>query len=349
MVKSVALLMPALNEETSAVETLDSIFKSTRLPDEIIVADGGSTDKTREVVAKYQDRGVKLIIIDNPDVYAGAGRNYAFAACNSDILMLMDFGNTVAPDWIEKMAVPFEQNPEMGFVSGAFIPDADSDFEHVVASILYHNNALLDKIPIEKLMQQMPTDHSPGALSLAISRDMWIKVQGMPDWLRAAEDKLFGRKMMTFKPVYALLPEARIKHHMRSNLLDVFKQMQTYSRGNGRTRYLQKYLLKLLAIYILPLIFIPFFPTKILLTAIVIGALMYFWKSGVSKVIKVDGKLRKHKFIFQSIGIVVARDLGVMWGTLLGLFDWHMKPQFKQKYYQYIKDTSLINEPIIVD
>ncbi|WJG09751.1 glycosyltransferase [Aliiglaciecola sp. LCG003] len=349
MLKTIALLMPSLNEESSAATTLDSIFRSTRLPDEIIVADGGSTDRTLEIVSQYQNRGVDLIVVNNPEVFAGAGRNLAFSYSKSDILMLMDFGNVVEPDWIEKMAKPFELESTMDFVSGAFLPKSESDFEHAVACILYHNNALIDKIPLAELMEKLPSDQSPGALSLAISRDMWIKLDGMPAWLRAAEDKLFGRKMMTFQPTYKLLPNVRIGHHMRSNMMQVFKQMQTYYRGNGRTCLLHKHVIKLLLLYLISFALLPLaYVNPSVLAAMLILWGAYNWKSGVSKIIKVDSGLTNKRYIWYATKIVMARDLGILSGTILGWLDWFFTPIFKRKYAEYVANTPLAKQTLTI-
>lgn len=346
MVKTIALLMPALNEEHSVRQTLDSIFQSTRLPDEILIADGGSTDKTVEIARQYQHKDVVLKVVNNPEVYAGAGRNYAFEASTSDVVMLMDFGNTVAPDWIEKMAEPFEQEPNMDFATGAYLPKSDSDFEHVVACILYHNNALMEKIPLAELMKNLPKNQAPGALSLAVSRGMWKKVNGMPGWLRAAEDKLYGRKMMTFKPTYRLIPDAKISHHMRSNSWQIFKQMKTYSRGNGRIRLTHKHVIKLFILHLtlaLGLSAALWFPY--LLLPIFIGAAVYIWKSGINKIKKVDGHIQKKRYIFYAASIVIARDLGIVTGSCLGWVDWIFKPEYRVKYWSYVSGTDLASSP----
>lgn len=350
MTKTVALLMPSLNEENSVAYTLDSIFKSSRLPDEIIVADGGSKDRTLSIVEQYKNKGVDLKVVNNPEVFAGAGRNHAFEVCTSSVIMLMDFGNTVESDWIEKMVAPFEQEAEIDFVSGAFIPHANTGFEHCVACILYHNNSLLDKIPLEKLMKQMPKDHSPGALSLAVSRKMWEKLEGMPSWLRASEDKLFGRKMMTFNPDYRLLPDARISHHMRSNSWQVFCQMRTYSRGNGRTKLMFKHDIKLMLMYVtLPFLILTAFWQPLIIILLTVGAALYAWKSGVRKLIKVDGKVQKKRFMLYASQIVFARDLGMITGLILGLVDWLCKPEFKRKFLHYVRGTKLVDRQSITD
>ena len=69
------IIMPALNEEDSVQRTLDSILASSRLPDEIVVADGGSSDRTAELVRSYADRGIRIQLVDNPLVFPGETNN----------------------------------------------------------------------------------------------------------------------------------------------------------------------------------------------------------------------------------------------------------------------------------
>lgn len=84
MRRTVALVMPVKNEERSVSPTLDAVFASTRLPDEIIIADGQSVDQTLERVQAYMGRGVTIRVVLNPQI----------------------FGILVHPRWIEEMTKP---------------------------------------------------------------------------------------------------------------------------------------------------------------------------------------------------------------------------------------------------
>ena len=64
----VSIVIPCLNEESYIVALLDSLAAQDYGPDgiEILVSDGGSTDRTRELVRGYLSPFVRLELVDNP-------------------------------------------------------------------------------------------------------------------------------------------------------------------------------------------------------------------------------------------------------------------------------------------
>jgi succinoglycan biosynthesis protein ExoA len=81
---TVSVLIPTLNEEFYIAKCLDSLLNSGYPKDrlEIIIADGGSTDKTREILSTYQKREPKVRWIPNPLVHQAGGVNVAAAAAS---------------------------------------------------------------------------------------------------------------------------------------------------------------------------------------------------------------------------------------------------------------------------
>ena len=57
---------------------LDSLLNQTRLPDELVFSDGGSTDNTRQILEEYQ-QWLPLKIVDAAGSNISQGRNKAIA------------------------------------------------------------------------------------------------------------------------------------------------------------------------------------------------------------------------------------------------------------------------------
>jgi len=119
----ISVLIPVLNEEQNLVRCLDSLSKefskSGTIPLEVIVADGGSTDRTREVASAYPE--VRL-------VSARQGRavqmNEAAALAGYDVLWFLH-ADSVLPEGAVSLVLETMSAEEM--VGGAFGFELDAD------------------------------------------------------------------------------------------------------------------------------------------------------------------------------------------------------------------------------
>ena len=101
----------------NTLRALDSLLAQTVAPDEIVLADGGSTDGTVALARSYADRGVRLLEIG--PAYPGRGRNAAIRAARNDWVALIDGGCEAEPSWLENLVASREVlGPEPGVVFG---------------------------------------------------------------------------------------------------------------------------------------------------------------------------------------------------------------------------------------
>ena len=79
----ISVVIPTYNSSAYICKTLESVYKQTKLPYEIVIVDDGSKDQTVTVIQKYIRQHVK--VFDNVRIYqqenkgAGAARNYAIS------------------------------------------------------------------------------------------------------------------------------------------------------------------------------------------------------------------------------------------------------------------------------
>ncbi len=100
---SVSIAIPALNE-ASHIEGLIRGFLNTRYPNliEIIVADGGSTDGTQEIVKSISDGDARVELIHNPESIQATGLNLILQKAAGDVFLRADAHCAYADDYIER-------------------------------------------------------------------------------------------------------------------------------------------------------------------------------------------------------------------------------------------------------
>lgn len=98
---TLAVIIPAKNEEVFLPVLLSALREQTLQPDEVIVADAQSTDKTREIAQAF---GARVIEGGMP----GAGRNRGAEVAASELLLFLDADVTLmGKDFLEKATREF--------------------------------------------------------------------------------------------------------------------------------------------------------------------------------------------------------------------------------------------------
>jgi glycosyltransferase involved in cell wall biosynthesis len=95
----ISVIVPAKNEEKFIGKCLESLKKQHyNKAYEIIVVDGGSTDKTREVAKKYADK-----IFTHLGKGPGRARNYGAKKAKYEIVAFTDADCIVSPYWLSRI------------------------------------------------------------------------------------------------------------------------------------------------------------------------------------------------------------------------------------------------------
>lgn len=110
----ISVIIPAYNEEATIQRCLSGLSSQTvpRSSYELIVVDGNSSDRTREIAAEYAD----LVFIQESERVPGA-RNDGFNRAKYGIVATTDADSIPAPDWIEQILHSFK-DPRVVLVFG---------------------------------------------------------------------------------------------------------------------------------------------------------------------------------------------------------------------------------------
>ncbi|HEX8160356.1 MAG TPA: glycosyltransferase family 2 protein [Pyrinomonadaceae bacterium] len=100
----VTVVMPVRDEAAFIARSLGAVLAQDYPPGrvEIIVADGMSTDGTREIVASLQARHARLRLVDNPGRIAPTALNAALRAARGEVVVRVDGHCEIASDYVRR-------------------------------------------------------------------------------------------------------------------------------------------------------------------------------------------------------------------------------------------------------
>ncbi|MCA9343083.1 glycosyltransferase [Candidatus Saccharibacteria bacterium] len=113
----VTILIPAHNEESGIIKTLESVRKSSYRKLQILVVDDASTDTTRSLVWRYMKDHPHLnirLLRKQKNVGKGEAMNHALKKyAEGDLLMTIDADSEIAKNSIKNAVRYFEEDPEI--------------------------------------------------------------------------------------------------------------------------------------------------------------------------------------------------------------------------------------------
>lgn len=127
----VSVVIPTLNEAANISALLECLQEQTYPIAEVMIADGGSTDGTRELIAADP----RVTLVDNPRRHAAAGRNVALEFCTGEWVLFTDGDCRPEPDWAAALMAA-ASGPDVIGVGGRVIVAPRTIFEKVCAQVL---------------------------------------------------------------------------------------------------------------------------------------------------------------------------------------------------------------------
>lgn len=223
----VSFITTVYNEENTIRPFLNSLSNQTEKPDEVIIVDASSKDKTKEIIKSWMKDQLFPVILRVKKGNRSVGRNFAIKLAAGEVIAASDAGCVLDRKWLMKISAPFKKKG-IDVVAGFYKPVTNSEFEK---SLSVYTCVMDDKVN---------DDFLPSSRSIAFWKSAWDKVGGYPQDLDTCEDLVFAKRLKEARLKFFVEKAAFVYWPQRKNLLEAFRQFYSYAKGDGRARYHRK-------------------------------------------------------------------------------------------------------------
>jgi len=227
----VSVVLPVFNEERHIEACLQTVLEQDYPPDryEVIVADGGSTDRTREIVTAIAGQDSRVRLIDNPGRMQAAGLNLAIRASRGDVIARQDGHAEWAPDHLSR--------------SVALLLSTGAD------NVGGRQEAIGDGAPGRAIARAMRSPFGVGGARFRYSeheeemptvflgtfrRGAFERVGLFDEAYPPHEDYELNERIRTTGGRILFSPDIRTRYHVRSGFRALARQYYRYGRGKVR-------------------------------------------------------------------------------------------------------------------
>ncbi len=216
----ISVVIPVYNEESNIINTLDALYKNTVIPDEVIIADGGSTDKTVELA---KSKFPQIIVVDNPRKNAASGRNVGIKRAKGDIIAFTDGDCIVANDWIERISEAFRNNDIDGLGGKVLIASPINHIEEYWGNLAW--NLIMNFGDEPYVVNKCTLNDAFVTANCAYKRKMLVRLKGFNNWFaNNAEDVDLCWRAVKSGAKLMYIPDVRIYAHNVTTKMGVAKK-----------------------------------------------------------------------------------------------------------------------------
>jgi len=225
----ITVVVPARNEEHYLEETLRSLMVQSYPADrmEILVVDGLSQDRTREIARKLALEHPALRLLSNPRRLSAAARNVGIRNARGEVIAILDSHSFVGPDFLATAHRVLEESGAdcLGRPIELFVR-TDSYLQRTIAlartSWLGHN-------PVSSRYASVASFADPLSVGVIYRRYVFDRVGLFDETLGACEDVEFNARVKQAGLSTWFEPRLRCTYHPRASLLALYRQLRRYA------------------------------------------------------------------------------------------------------------------------
>jgi len=232
---AVSIVLPVLNEARDIGNLLDQVVAQVSPQNgfEVIVADGGSTDDTLEIVSGFADRWPNVRLIPNEKMLSSAGRNVGARAATGKYVLFLD-GHCHIPlgDYLVRMVDIFESSQAECLCRSQPLNRILANEWAKAISMARHSR--LGHAAGSDIYGGAPGFTDPRSAGAAYVRARIDELGGYDERFDACEDVEFNYRVAKAGLRSYVHPDLSIHYRPRSSPKGLFFQMVRYGRGRAR-------------------------------------------------------------------------------------------------------------------
>ncbi len=319
MKTKLSLIVTIYNEENTILRFIKSVLSQSKLPDEFIIVDGGSSDSTVKIVKDYllknKVRNPTIKLLNKPG-NRSVGRNEGIRKATGDIILCSDAGNTLDKNWVKNIIKPFSDTT-VDVVAGYYKGNSETFFQKCV-------------IPYALVMPDriVESEFLPAARSVAFKKSIWKKIHGFDEEYSHNEDYVFANNLKRANSKIVFVKDAIVYWTPRKNIWQAFVMFFRFALGDAESGIVRD---KVILIYVRYIFYAYLIVIALLLKSIIILMLIL-----IATVVYVLWAVKKnYKYVedlraFTILPLLqITSDLAVLIGTSLGLTRLIMKVNLK--------------------
>lgn len=268
----VSLIVPCFNEESSIGKCLDSIIANNYPKDkiEILVVDGFSKDKTRDIVNDYINKYSFIKLLDNPKIIQPAALNVGIKSAQGDIIIRLDAHSYIAPDFIFK-SLEYLSKTDAVCVGGPIETVGEGFIGRAIAMVL----SSVFGVGGSKFRTSKKAGYVDTIPFGAYRKEIFGKFGLFNENLTRSEDNDFNYRVRGAGGKIFMTPDIKVYYQAPSTLKKLLKQAFNNGWWNVKTLFLEK------KTCLSWRHFIPFFFT----TGILLSAILIIWISFLKSIL----------------------------------------------------------------
>ena len=206
--------------------------------DEIIISDGGSKDKTIDIINQLQKQHTKIKLSGRKGFCRGAGRNSAIEYSKNKIIALIDSGTIADKYWIKKLYTKLNST-DASVIFGSIKSNYDDLISRNIANIIYGRNNFDETL-------------SFSVSSMIMEKKVWSKLGKFPESKRGSyvvEDLRFINSIKSSEFKYKTEKQAIVYWELPNSFIKIYKRYKEYSIGAIENNYAKTWHSKVLKNY----------------------------------------------------------------------------------------------------